>query len=51
MYIITNTTSEGEYTPSKAATFEEAQDFMYETTIENYAPRQGRHGDSTAAGW
>lgn len=36
MYIITNTTSEGEYTPSKADTFEEAKEFMLETTIENY---------------
>lgn len=36
MYIITNTTPTGEYTPSKAETFEEAQDFMYETTINNF---------------
>ena len=36
MYIITNTTPTGEYTPSKAETFEEAQDFMVETTINNY---------------
>lgn len=36
MFIITNTTPDGEYTPSKAETFEEAQDFMLETTIENY---------------
>ena len=37
MFIITNTTATGEYTPSKADTFEEAKDFMLETTIENYA--------------
>lgn len=37
MFIITNTTATGEYTPSKAKTFEEAQDFMYETTFNNYA--------------
>ena len=36
MYIITNTTPIGEYTPSKAETFEEAQNFMYKTTINNY---------------
>lgn len=36
MYIITNVTSAGEYTPSKAETFDEAVNFMVETTIENY---------------
>lgn len=28
MFIITNTTPDGEYTPSKAETFEEAKNFM-----------------------
>ena len=36
MYIITNVTGYGEYTPSKAKTFDEAVNFMVETTIENY---------------
>lgn len=36
MFIITNTTDIGEYTPSKTETFEEAQNFMYETTVNNY---------------
>lgn len=36
LYIITNTTSTGQYTPSKAESFAEAQDFMFRTTVTNY---------------
>ena len=35
MYIITNTTMGGEYTPSKAKTLEEAQKWLYECTANN----------------
>lgn len=36
MYIITNVTGDGEYTPSKAETFDEAVNFLVETTVNNY---------------
>lgn len=35
MFVITNTTPEGEYSPSTAKTIEEAREWMYECTSEN----------------
>ena len=35
MFIITNTTCGGEYTPSKAETFEEAKAWLFECTARN----------------
>ena len=45
MYIITNVTDCGEYTPSKAETFDEAVDFMVGTTINNYINGVGEVSD------
>lgn len=36
MYIVTNTTLGGEFTPSKADTMEEAIEWLYETSINNF---------------
>ena len=41
MYIITNTTATGEYTPSKANTLEEAKAWLLECTAYNIRAWQG----------
>ena len=44
MFIITNTTMGGEYTPSKANTFEEAKAWLFECTANNIpAWQEGEH--------
>lgn len=41
MFIITNTTMGGEYTPSKAETFEEARAWLLECTANNIRAWEG----------
>ena len=41
MFIITNTTCGGEYTPSKANTFEEAKAWLFECTANNIRAWKG----------